>query len=370
MKIEDLKTYLINDWLIVEIITDSGITGIGQGTFWGQPKATEQVIKEFKNYLIGSNPMQTDYHYQYLNRSSSFRASSVYAALSAVDNALWDIKGKHHQAPVYSLIGGEHRDKIRMWALCLDGDRDRSIELVDEAVKQGHTAIKIDPFPPNYATWTFSTLINTVTDTVGAVRESVGKDIDIVVEVHRKLGPAEAIALCQKLEEFNLLLIEDPIPPDSVDSMADVSKNTTIPIATGERLHTIYEFREILSKSAARDLKLDAGLHGGITQCKKISALAESYHATVSPHNAWGPILTAIHVQLAASIPNFLVLEYRYDARDEIVSKPLQINNGYIKLPDSPGLGIEFDNLTAKQYSYEPRNIDTALRSDRSVGFR
>ena len=157
MKIEDLKTYLINDWLIVEIITDSGITGIGQGTFWGQPKATEQVIQEFKDYLVGSNPMQTDYHYQYLNRSSSFRASSVYAALSAVDNALWDIKGKHHQAPVYSLIGGEHRDKIRMCALCLDGDRDRSIELVDEAVKQGHTAIKIDPFPVSYTHLTLPT---------------------------------------------------------------------------------------------------------------------------------------------------------------------------------------------------------------------
>ena len=247
MKIEDVKTYLVQDWLLVQITTDSGIVGVGQGTFWGQPAASEQALLSFKSYLIGKDPLTIDYHYHYLNRSSSFRASAIYAALSAIDSALWDIAGKHYGAPVHSLLGGTHRHKIRMCALCMDGDRDRAVALAAQAAAEGLTAVKIDPFPGDYPNWTLPRLIDEVVDRVGAVRESVGRDVDIVVEVHRKLGPAEAIAVAQRLEQFDLLLIEDPIPPDSVDSMAEVASRTTIPVATGERLHTIYEFREILS---------------------------------------------------------------------------------------------------------------------------
>ena len=248
MKIEDVKTYLVQDWLLVQISTDSGIVGVGQGTFWGQPAASEQALLSFKSYLIGKDPLTIDYHYQYLNRSSSFRASAIYAALSAIDAALWDIAGKHYGAPAYTLMGGSHRHKIRMCALCMDGDRDAAVALAAKAADEGHTAVKIDPFPGDYPKWSLPRLVDEVVDRVGAVREAVGRDVDIVVEVHRKLGPAEAIAVAQRLEQFDLLLIEDPIPPDSADSMAEVASRTTIPIATGERLHTIYEFREILSQ--------------------------------------------------------------------------------------------------------------------------
>ena len=370
MKIEDVKTYLVQDWLLVEVSTDSGIVGVGQGTFWGQPAASEQALLSFKPYLIGKDPLTIDYHYQYLNRSSSFRGSSIYSALSAIDTALWDIAGKHYGAPAYGLLGGPHRHKVRMCALCMGGDRDATAAEAGQAAREGHTAVKIDPFPNDYPKWSLPRLVDEVVDRVGAVREAVGRDVDIVVEVHRKLGPAEAIALSQRLEQFDLLLIEDPIPPDSVDSMAEVASRTTIPIATGERLHTIYEFREILTRGAARDLKLDAGLHGGLTQCKKTAGLAEAYHATISPHNAWGPVMTAIHVQLAAAIPNFLVLEYRYDPRDDIMRNPLIVKGGYIELPDAPGLGVDFDSKAASRHPYEPRGVGTALREDGSVGFR
>ncbi len=370
MKIEGVKTYLAQDWLLAEVTTDSGIAGVGQGTFWGQPLASEQALLSFEPYLVGKDPLTIDYHYQYLNRSTSFRSSAVYAALSAVDTALWDIAGKHYGAPAHALMGGAHRSKIRMCALCMDGDRDRAAELSAQAAREGHTAVKIDPFPGDYPRWSLPRLVDEVVDRVGAVRESVGRDVDIVMEVHRKLGPAEAIALLGKLTEFDLLLVEDPIPPDSVDSMAEVAARTPIPVATGERLHTIYEFREVLARGAARDLKLDAGLHGGLTQCKKTAGLAEAYHATVSPHNAWGPVMTAIHAQLAAAIPNFLVLEYRRDARDDIVRNPLAVEDGYIALPDAPGLGVEFDAEAASRHPYEPRGVGTALREDGSVGFR
>ena len=370
MKIEDVTTYLVQDWLLVQITADSGIVGVGQGTFWGQPAASEQALLSFKSYLVGKDPLTIDYHYQYLNRSSSFRASAIYAALSAIDTALWDIAGKHYGAPVHSLLGGTHRHKIRMCALCMHGDRDTSAALAGKAAAEGHTAVKIDPFPADYPKWSLPRLIDETVDRVGAVRETVGRDVDIVVEVHRKLGPAEAIAVAQRLEQFDLLLIEDPIPPDSVDSMAEVASRTTIPVATGERLHTIYEFREILSRGAARDLKLDAGLHGGLTQCKKTAGLAEAYHATVSPHNAWGPVVTAIHVQLAAAIPNFLVLEYRHDDRDDIARDPLTVEDGHMTVPDTPGLGVDFDPEAAARHPLQPREVGTALRDDGSVGFR
>ena len=370
MKIDRITTYLVEDWLLVTVETDTGLKGVGQSTFWGQPAATARVIDEFSRYLTGKDPLTIDYHFQYLNRSSSFRASSVYAAISAIDVALWAITGKFYDAPVHGLLGGAHRSKIRMCALCMDGDIDAMVARVRAAVETGHTAVKIDPFPPEYGTWALPRLIREVVDRVGAAREAIGEDVDLVVEAHRKLGPAEAIALASKLERFDVALLEDPIPPDSVDSMAEVAARTTIPIATGERLHTIYEFREILSRGAARDLKLDAGLQGGLTQTKKIAALAEAYHATVSPHNAWGPILTAIHVQLAAAIPNFFVLEYRPDERDDIAVAPLELRDGHIEVPDTPGIGIELDEAAVTNYSYSPRDIGTALRSDGSVAFR
>lgn len=370
MKIEHVQTFFAQDWLVVRIITDTGLNGIGQATFWGQPKATEAVLCEYSGYLKGKDPFTIDYHWQYFYRSSSFRGASICAALSSVDLALWDILGKYYGTPVHTLLGGKHRKKIRMCALCMDDDHDAVLQQIIKAVKEGHTAVKIDPFPADYSKWSYSRLVEEVVRRVSESRSAAGKDVDLVVEVHRKLGPGEAVGLARKLEPFNLLFIEDPIPPDSIQSMAEVASQITIPIATGERLHTLYEFREILSNRAAQDLKLDAGLQGGFTQCKKIAGVAEAYHATVSPHNAWGPVMTAVHVQLAAAIPNFLVLEYRPDPRDSIVKNPLRVENGYIIVPESPGLGVEFDEEAVKEFPYSPRKLGTAIRSDGSVAFR
>ena len=370
MRIEEVRTIFVHDWLLVRVQTDAGIAGVGQATFWAQPRATAEVVREFSEYLVGKDPLTIDYHWQYLYRSASFRGASINAALSAIDVALWDIAGRHFGAPAYALLGGRHRDKIRMCALCMDGDKDKMLEEVTNAVKDGHTAVKIDPLPDDYPTWSHPRLVREVVGRVGAARDAIGEDVDLVVEAHRKLGPGEAVALAKKLERFDLLFMEDPIPPDSVDSMAELASKTRIPIATGERLHTIYEFKEVLTKGAAQDLKLDAGLQGGLTQCKKIAGMAEAYHATVSPHNAWGPLLTAIHVQLAAAIPNFLVLEYRPDPRDEIVKDPLNVVDGHIQVPEKHGIGVEIDEEAAARFPCSPRRIDTAVRADGSVAFR
>ena len=370
MKIEDVQTFIIHDWVLVRVHTDEGISGIGEACFHSQLPATIDVVHRFKKYLIGKDPLRIDHHWLYLYRSSSFRSSAICAALSAIDVALWDIAGKHYGAPVSNLLGGRHRDKVRMCALTMGRNRDTTIEQAIVAMKEGHTAVKIDPIPPEYPKWSHARLLREVVDYVGAVRDAVGEDVDVCVEAHRKLGPAEAVALAKKLEPLNVLFLEDPIPPDSIDSMAEVASKVNVPIATGERLHTLYEFRELLARHAAHDLKLDVGLHGGFSQCKKIAALAEAYHATVSPHNARGPVLTAAHVQLCAAIPNFLVLEYRPDPHDDMVKQQLKVENGYISVPDRTGIGVEFDEDAPAKYPYVPSEIQTAVRADGSVAFR
>ena len=369
MKIEEIETFIIQDWVMVRVQTDSGISGIGEATFHSQSPATVEVVRRFREYLVGKDPLTMDHHWQYLYRSAHFRSPAICAALSAIDTALWDIAGKHYGAPVYTLLGGKHRDKVRMCALTLAGDFDTAMDMVAAAVKEGYTAVKIDPLPGDYARWSHARLVREVVNYVGAVREAVGDDVDVCVEAHRKLAPFQAVALAEKLEPLDILFLEDPLPPDSIDSMAEVARKVRVPISTGERLHSIYEFKEVLAKQAAQDIKLDVGLHGGFSQCKKIAGLAEAFHATVSPHNALGPVLTAAHVQLAAAIPNFQVLEYRPDPKDDVVKLPLKVEHGYIKVPEAPGIGLDFDEDAAAKYPYVPGAVSTAVREDGSVAF-
>ena len=237
------------------------------------------------------------------------------------------------------------------------------------AVAAGHTAVKITPTPPDFQRLSHARLIRESVARVAAVRDAVGPDVDIGVEIHRNMSPAQAVMLAEKLEPFDILFMEDPIQPDSVRSMADVASRVRVPIATGERFNSLFEFREVLELQAARDIKLDVGLHGGFTQCKKAAAIAESYHATVSPHNARGPVLLAAHVQLCAAIPNFLVLEYRMDDRYDIASPAFAPEDGHLPVPDAPGLGIEIDDAAMAKYPYAAREFDTPRRADGSVGF-
>tara|TARA_B100001750_G_C15514722_1_gene606212 strand:- start:1591 stop:2703 length:1113 start_codon:yes stop_codon:yes gene_type:complete len=367
MKIKTIDTIMLRDNLLVKITTDKDIEGIGEATFWSQPKATIAVIDQFKDSLIGKNTKEIDSIWSSFYRSSSFRGAAIGSALSAIDVALWDILGKFHNSPVYELLGGKHRNKIRMCALCMGKDTNETLKMVSSAIKLGYTAIKIDPFPEGFGNWKIEKLTNEVVSQVAAVRKAIGQNIDLCVEVHRKLTPRTAVPLMNKLEEFNLLFIEDPIQPDSIDSMAEVSNKTSLPIATGERLHTIYEFKEILSRNSAVDLKLDVGLQGGFSQCKKIAGMAEAFHATISPHNGKGPVLTASHIQLAASIPNFLILEYREDPTINLFNHSLNIKNGYIEVPNTPGIGINLqDNRQHNQFNpiktnLAPKNEDGSI---------
>lgn len=280
MKIDKIESILSGNSHFVRIITDDGIEGIGQSACWGYMEAAHTVINTFERYLIGKNPLNIEHHWQHLYRMGPFRGSILNAAISAVDIALWDIKGKYLSAPIWMLIGGKVRDKIRLHLL-MGGSRPDASDLgttaenlrlnAIDARNEGYTAVKIDPLPDGYQSMTISRLIKETKDNVAALREGAGLDVDIILEIHRKLTPMNAIALAEELKEFNPLFYEDPIQIDSIKSQGEIANKTSLPLANGERMHNIWEFREMFEAGGSQYARPDLGLAGGITHVKKNS---------------------------------------------------------------------------------------------------
>ena len=271
-------------------------------------------------------------------------------ALSAIDIALWDIAGKHFGVPCYQLMGGKCRDRARVYYHVFGGTKEELVQGCIKAKEMGFTAVgHLTPFldEPRQIPYskTYVDKIRDAIETVGRYREAVGKDLDLCIEIHRRLTPAEAITLARGIEEFHPFFYEDPILPDNLDAMALIAQKIHIPIATGERLHTIYEFEMLLSRGAVQYVRPDVCLAGGLTHTKKIAALAEAHYVGVIPHNPLSPISTAACLQLAACIPNFTLQEYPKGEdeppKSEIVKKPLKLEKGFLVIPDAPGIGIE-----------------------------
>jgi len=373
MRIERLEIIPVARYLFVQIHTDAGISGLGEAGMWGYLDANAAVIKAWEPYLIGKDPLRIEHHWQYLYRNAHFRGASVTGALGAIDTALWDIAGKHYGAPVYQLLGGKVRDRVRVQTQIDAPTVDEVVANARREVGRGITALRFTPFAPDFASMRHDAIIKEAVTRVGAVREAVGSGIDIGVEIHRRLSPAAAIALAGELEQFRLMYYEDPILPDSVQSCAEVARSTRLPVATGERLHSLIEFRELLACGGARYLRVDPCLAGGLTSAKKIAALAESYHAEVMPHGVLSPVATAISVQLDACIPNFAVQDYLGDDRppkNDLLVENLRLENGYLIVPERPGIGVELKPGIAEKYPFTPRTIETTLHEDGSVADR
>ncbi|MDA0677471.1 MAG: mandelate racemase/muconate lactonizing enzyme family protein [Chloroflexi bacterium] len=388
MKIERVESMLIggDDSApgnhIVRIWTDTGLSGIGQSACWGYPEAVDQIVKKFAGYLVGQDPLRIEHHWQHLYRMGPFRGSALSGAISAVDIALWDIKGKHFEAPVWQLLGGKVRDKIRLHLLMgakLPDASDQGTTAdglrinARAAAEEGFTAIKTDPLPDGFQDMTQSRLIRETRDNVAAMREGGGEDTDIILEIHRKLTPMVAIALAESLLEFHPLFYEDPVQIDSIVSQGEVAKRTALPLANGERMHSIWEFRELLASGGSQYVRPDMGLAGGITHVKKIAAIAESYHSAVVTHNYLGPVLTAAAVHLDASIPNFVTQEYTKRDEDEVhavYKNSLKREGGYILTPDAPGIGVELDDSRLAKHPFVSKNLQNIpMRVDGSVGY-
>ena len=376
MKITHIETIPVDRYLFVKVHTDEGISGLGESGAWGYLEASEAAVGTFKRYLIGQDPLRIEHHWQYLYRWSHFRGAAIMGALSAIDIALWDIKGKYLGVPIYELMGGKCRDKARVYYHVFGQTKEELIQGCIDAKERGFTAVgHLTPFldeprdMPYFMTHAHK--IGDAIETVGRYREAVGDEVDLCIEIHRRLTPAEAVALARGIERYLPFFYEDPILPDSFDAMALVAQNIHIPIATGERLHTIQEFEALLTRGAVQYVRPDVCLAGGLTHCKKIAALAEAHHVGVVPHNPLSPVSTAACIQLAACIPNFALQEYprgEWDsAKREIVTAPLQLEDGFLIVPDAPGLGIELAEDAAERYPYKPRPVQTRLHRDGSV---
>ncbi|NCA15270.1 MAG: mandelate racemase/muconate lactonizing enzyme family protein, partial [Proteobacteria bacterium] len=274
------------------------ITGWGQTACWAYPEAVDAVVQKFATYLVGQDPRRIEHHWNYLYRMGPFRGSVLSGAVSAVDLALWDIKGKHLGVPVWELLGGKSRDKVRLYLL-MGGDTPESAAAnAHAAVDDGFTAIKFDPIPHGFGDMTLHALVAGVEANVEAARDAVGGRADIILELHRKLTPLQAIPVAEAVRRFQPLFIEDPIQIDSIQSQGEISKRINAPFANGERLHTIWEFRELLVAGGTQFVRPDVGLAGGLTHVKKIAAIAESFHAAVVTHNFLTPLLTAASIHL------------------------------------------------------------------------
>jgi galactonate dehydratase len=389
MQITDVNTYLVesdapiseygvNGWLIVTVETDAGIRGIGEGGAWAYLETAEQAVKRFAPSLIGEDPLRREHHLQYLSRSAHFRGAGITSALSAIDIALWDIAGKHYDAPIHELLGGRCRDKLRTYAHVIGGTTDELVEKCRECKAEGFTAVghlsplldesREEPYEETHAG-----MIADAVDRVRRFREAVGDGVDLCIEIHRRLDPHQAIVLANEIEQYRPMFYEDPVRPDNPDAMQKVAENTAIPIATGERFQTIEEFNTLLRRDAVDYVRPDLCLAGGITGCKKVAAAAEANYVDVVPHDPLGPVSTAACVQLAASIPNFALQEYPYRPEhdqapgESLLESPFEWADGYLSVPDGPGLGIEIDDGVLEAGGYEQPELSTRLHEDGSV---
>ena len=373
MKIDKIESFFIGNGYVIRIYTDTGISGVGQTACWGYPEAVDSIINTFKKHLIGQNPLRIEHHWQYLYRMGPFRGTALSGAISAVDIALWDIKGKHFGVPIWELLGGNCRDKIRLHLLGGGSTPETMYEAAKAAVEEGFTALKFDPVVGGFQDMTVDRLVKTARDIVAAAREGGGPDLDLIVEVHRKLTPMNGIVLESALAPFNLYFIEDPIQIDTITTQAELAKRMTTPLAIGERNVSIWEFRELLEAGGPQYVRPDLGLAGGISHCKKIAALAEAYHSAVVTHNFLGPLITAASLHLDTSIPNFITQEYtKGDESDAfaVYKVAYQRKGGYIPIPEAPGLGIELDDSLIEAHPYQPMNTGTTpLREDGSVAY-
>jgi galactonate dehydratase len=376
MKITKIETLPVDRYLFVKVHTNEGITGLGESGAWGFLEASEQVVEVFKRYLIGQDPLRMEHHWQYLYRSSHFRGSAIMGALSAIDIALWDIAGKYFGVPCYQLLGGRCRDKVRVYGHVTGGTKEALVKGCVEAKKRGFTAVgHLTPFldesrdVPYFKT--HADKMDDAIETVRRYREAVGNEVDLCLEIHRRLTPAEAVVLAQGIEPFHPFFYEDPILPDNLDEMEAVAKKIRIPIATGERLLNIQEFEMLLKRDAVQYVRPDICLAGGLTHCKKIAALAEAHYVGVVPHNPLSPVSTAACVQLAACIPNFALQEYPggedRPPKSEIVKGALKLEKGFLIVPDAPGIGVELADDAKERFPFRRSGIKTRLGVDGSV---
>jgi galactonate dehydratase len=364
LKITKLETILVKPrWLFLKIHTNAGIVGLGEPITEGRALTCAQAVKEIEPYLVGKDPRPVAKHWQAIYRHAFYRGGPILtSALSGIDQALWDIKGKALGVPVYELLGGPTRDRIRVYAHAGRPEQMKQLQA------KGFTAFKTGVAKKRPARYIETPAeIHYAAETFAALRQAMGNDVDIAIDFHGAISPATAKLLIKAYEPYQPMFIEEPCQAQNHGVMAEIARGTYLPIATGERVFTKWGFREVLEKKAATVLQPDLCHAGGITEVRLIAGMAEAYYADVAPHNPLGPISLAAGVQIAASIPNFLCQE-QVSLGEGYIKQPFQVRDGFLELPKGPGLGIELDeNALADKIGHDWRNQESYDAEDNSV---
>ncbi len=367
MRIERITPYLVDRCLLVRVYTDVGLVGTGEAGLWAYHRLVYEAINDLADYYVGQDPARIEHHYQAVTRDTHFAGPVLGAALSAIDIALWDILGKAVDRPVYQLLGGKCRDKVRVFANVVGDSPAERADSARRAVERGYTSLRTTPFLPGWERQPPTAYLGSAVEIVRAIREAAGFEVDLGLEIHRNLGPDEAVVLARELAPFRILYYEDPVAPESLEALRYVARHVDIPIATGERCHSLFEFKELLDTGAVALIRPDLSLAGGFTQCKKIAALAEACFVGIFPHLMGSPVNLAAYAQLGAAIPNYALMESGSEALDEIVDEPLVPEGGYVAVPDRPGIGVELREELLAKFPYRPQKIAPALRADGAV---
>lgn len=392
MKLTDIKTYTVANppphfggryWVFAKLTTDSGVEGIGEVySVPFHPHVVEKMVADvFERYVEGSDPFKIERLWRIIYSSGYTQRSdlSIMGVLSAIEMACWDIIGKALDKPVYELLGGQVHEKLRSYTYLYPEDADKkdvykdpdlAAERAVEYVKKGFTAVKFDPvghysaFDPRQLALEALELSENFVKTV---RDAVGGQCDLLFGTHGQMTAASAIRLAKRLEKYDLLWFEEPVPRENVEEMARVARSTSIPIAAGERLATKYEFVNLLAKQAASILQPALGRSGGILETKKIAAIAEAHYAQIAPHLYCGPVEGAANIQISTCSPNFLIQEGigAWDGfHAQILVKPIRWEEGYIIPPKEPGLGVTLNETVAAAHPYSGQKLHLEMTEE------
>ena len=388
MKITDVKVLRANRSVFCRIFTDEGITGLGESGAWGFLEASAQAMLTMKEYLVGQNPLDIEHHWQYLYRFSHFRGAAVMGAMSAIDIALWDIAGKYYHTPVYRLLGGRCRDRVRVYNHTAGRTEEELVENAVRGVEEGYKALgHLNPYLDERRTQPYAdsttAMLYKAEQRIARVREAVGTEVDLCLELHRRLEPGLAVQLSARLEPYNPMFLEDPIRPDNFDEMGLVASRCRVPIATGERINTVHEFEMLLERNACSYVRASLGVCGGFTGAKKIAAVAEAHHKSLVPHNPLSPVMTTAVVHFAAAVDNIAITEYPnpYAASTadhltgsgvklrqcDMVDRICEFRDGYLLVPEEDGLGIDVIPDLEERFPFRPHKIMTRLNADGSI---
>lgn len=359
MKVRTARPRRVGQFLFVEITTDNEITGFGESGAWGHLEASEAALAKYCEYLIGKDPRRIEHHWQMMHRFAHFNGAAIGGAISAIDIALWDIKAKSYGVPLYELLGGAVRDKLRVYAHVYAKTVDEVADFAREKSEEGFTALgHLNPFLDEPEDQPYflghAGLVEMGLNTVRRCREAAGPKVDLMLEMHRRLTPAEAVTFAHAVAEYRPGWLEDPIRPENIDAMADVAARSPVPIATGERFFNIYQFKMAIERRAMSFARVSVGLCGGITAGLKIAAIAEANDVQVAPHNPISPIGVAACAAIGFSRANVHIQEYPtgYDNMvlestpellgQSVIDGRLTVEKGFmLRVDDRPGLGVE-----------------------------